>query len=190
MQGEHAEEDQLRERGAEQREREDRRDRLRRRRRGRQLEEREGQQDQTGCEHRPGSQHRPGGAGDGALAVDAGRGVGERGEDDRERADDRQAAALGVDPGDDGDAGDPDPEADRADSRQALVRQEAEHEQRVEDRHRRLHDGGEAGVDVLLAPGDQPERERGVQDAEHEAVPPRAAQLAEARVSRPSRQTM
>ena len=93
-------------------------------------------------------------------------------------------SALGVDPGDDGDAGEPDPEPDGADSRQALMRQEAEHEQGVEDRHRGLHDSGETGVDVLLAPRDQPERQGGIENAEDaEAVPPRAAQLAEGRCS-------
>ena len=45
-------------------------------------------------------------------------------------------------------------------------------------------DRGHAGVDVLLAPGDQRERDRGVERAEHEPRAPGAAQLAAA-VSRP-----
>ena len=183
MQGEHAEEDQLGERGAEQRQREHRRGRLERGHLIRQLEERERRQDQPAGEHRARREHRPGRPGDRTLSVDARARVGERGEDDRERAEDRQVAALGVDPGDDGDADDPDREADRPRSRQALVRQEAQDQQRVEDRHRGLHHRGEPGVDVLLAPGDQPERQSRVQDSEHETVPPRGSQLGERAVA-------
>jgi hypothetical protein len=80
-----------------------------------------------------------------------------------------------VDPGDDGDAEEPDREPERLRPRQPLVREEAEHEERVEDRDGRLHDRREPGVDVLLAPGDQPERQRRIEDAEHEAVAPSRA---------------
>ena len=48
-------------------------------------------------------------------------------------------------------------------------------EQRDEDRHGRVRDRGDAGVDVLLAPGDEPERQRPVDDAEHDGVPTHGA---------------
>ena len=179
VEGEHPEQNQLRERGAEERQGEQRGRRLQRRRRGGKLDEREGRQDQPAGEHRSCRKHRPGRAGHRPLAVDAGGRIGERREDDRERAEDREVAALRVDAGDDRDAEDPDRETERAHPRQPLVRQEAEDEECVEDRHRGLHDGGEAGVDVLLAPRDQPERQRRVEDAEHEAVLPGRPELRE-----------
>ena len=93
-------------------------------------------------------------------------------EDDGERAGDRKPAAARMDPGDDGDADDSDPEAQCAGAGQPLVREELQRDQRVEDRHRRLHDGSEAGVDVLLPPGDQPERDGRVERAEDQEVTP------------------
>ena len=88
-----------------------------------------------------------------------------------------ETADLGMDAGHDGDAQDPDREPEGLRAPEPLVRQEAKDQERVEDRHRRLDDRGEARVDVLLAPGDQPERQGRVEDAEHEAVPPRIAEL-------------
>ena len=48
-------------------------------------------------------------------------------------------------------------------------------EQEREQRHRGLHDPGHAGGDVLLAPGDEPERERGVEQPEDDRRPPALA---------------
>ena len=61
-----------------------------------------------------------------------------------------------------------------------LARHEAEREQRGEHRHARLHDAGDARVDVLLAPGDQRERQRGAEQPEHE---PRLARRRRARAA-------
>ena len=55
--------------------------------------------------------------------------------------------------------------------------EEAEAEEDGEERHRRLRDRRDAGVDVLLAPGDEPERQRRCDDAEHHPAAPRGAQL-------------
>ena len=44
--------------------------------------------------------------------------------------------------------------------RERLVREKAKAEEDHEERHGRLGDRGDAGVDVLLAPGDEPERDR------------------------------
>ena len=74
----------------------------------------------------------------------------------------------------------PIPRPERARAAQPLVREELQCDQRVEDRHRRLHDGGEAGVDVLLAPGDQPERDGRVEGAEDQEVAPGGAYLGRA----------
>ena len=110
-----------------------------------QLEEREREQDQPADEHRAGREHRARRAGDGALAVDAGAGVRRATSATTASAPAiAQPAAARVDAGDDGDADDADPEPGEPRAAQPLVRQEPEHEQGVEDRHRGLDDGGEA----------------------------------------------
>jgi hypothetical protein len=164
----------LRQRRSDQAQRENRRDRLPAGDGVGQLEEGEREEKQAAHQHRARREDRTGRAGDGELSVDAGAGIRERRQDDRERAGDREPAARGVDAGHDGDADDPDREPQRTRRGEPLVRQELQCDQRVEDRHRRLDDGGEAGVDVLLAPGDQPERDRRVEGAEDQKVAPRA----------------
>ena len=62
-------------------------------------------------------------------------------------------------------------------ARDPLVGQEVEAEQEGEERHGRLRDPGDARVDVLLAPADQPERDRGVDRAEHDGGAPGRAQV-------------
>ena len=84
-----------------------------------------------------------------------------------------------MDARDDGDADDPDRESERPCTAQPLVREEAKDEQRVEDRDGGLDDCGQPGVDVLLAPRDQPEGKRRVENAQDEAVAPGGAKLAE-----------
>ena len=57
-----------------------------------------------------------------------------------------------------------------------LVWQKAEGDEEREDRDGCLGDARHRGVDVLLAPGDEPERQCGVEHAEHERRPPRGSE--------------
>ena len=110
------------------------------------------------------------------LAVDAGRGVEHRGENDGERADHGQRAALGRAAGDERNPDEAEADTGDATGADALVGQELEPDQQREDRHRRLGDPRRPRVDVLLAPGDQPERNGGVEEPERDRLPPRLAE--------------
>ena len=164
------------------REREQRRGRLQARHGVRQLEEGEGQEDQAPDEHRAGGEHRPGGAGDSAA--------GRTRPDAAYESDEATTASApaiahqppcGLIPVTTATPTIPiaSPAARVPFSRSCGRKRSTM--QRVEDRHGGLDDRGEAGVDVLLAPGDQPERQRCVERAEDEAVAPGAAQLARPR---------
>ena len=61
--------------------------------------------------------------------------------------------------GEHADADQPEREAEQLAARERLVREEAEPEEDREERHRRLRDRRDPRVDVLLAPGDEPERD-------------------------------
>ena len=92
----------------------------------------------------------------------AGR-VAERHPDDGERAEELRVR-LGAD--EERHADESDPDAEEPPARDALVVEKAEREHRVEDRHRRLDDRGEPGVDPRLAPREEPERDRRVEQAD------------------------
>ena len=119
------------------------------------------------------------------LAVDPGRGVEDRGEHDGERADHRRSAASGRAACEQGDSDEPEPDAEYPCGPDPLVRQEPEPDQQREDRDGGLRDAGRSRVDVLLAPGDEPERERGIEQTEHERLAPG---FAEAQHRRPGTQ--
>ncbi len=154
----------------------------------RQVEERGGQQEQEPADHRRGREHRarrlprqP------ELPVDAGRGVADRGEHDRQGARDRPGVPAGHPAREEGDADQAEPDTGDAEPADPLVRQEREPDQERADRHRRLRDRRDAGVDVRLAPRDQPEREGRVERAEHERLAPHAPEVGE-RPCRPERE--
>jgi hypothetical protein len=63
-----------------------------------------------------------------------------------------------MDARDDTDAREADGEADQPEPARALARCEPQRENGDEDRHRGIRDGGDAGVDMCLTPGDQQER--------------------------------
>ena len=104
------------------------------------------------------------------------RGVEDRGEHDGERSDDRQLAARWRAACDEGNSDEPEADAGDPGGADALVREELEPDQQREDRDRRLGDAGCARVDVLLAPGDEPERGRGVEEPEHDRLAPGLAE--------------
>jgi hypothetical protein len=160
---------QLRERGSEDRERGDVADRLRGRDVRRRLEEAERQQHDERTDQRRGRQHRPAHVGDEALAVERGDAVRERREQHRDDAGDAPPAATQRSARENRDAREAEHHAERADAARALVRAETHREQRREDRHGRIRDRREPGADVPLAPGDQRERDRRVEEAERVA---------------------
>ena len=79
------------------------------------------------------------------------------------------------------DADEADQEADEPPAVHALARLPANRQQHDEDRHRGIGDRGHSGVDVLLAPGDQRERNRAVDDPEREAFPAEPSHLGQRR---------
>ncbi len=106
------------------------------------------------------------------LSVYRGRGVEDGGEHDRERSRDGPDVAGGCYSGNEGHAGEPEADAEDPPPADPLVRQEPESDQQREDRDGRLGDRRHTRVDVLLAPGDEPEREGGVEYSEHERLAP------------------
>ena len=180
VEAEHPVEDDLGERGADEPERGDRGDRLPARRRGRKPEERERREQHERGQHRGGGEHGPGREVADALARVEVRGrVGDRREDDGERARDRPPAAGRVEAGEHRDADEPHHDPGRLEARDPLLGPVVQREQDDEDRHRRVRDRRDPRVDVLLAPGDQRERQRRVREPEHDADAPDPAQLRE-----------
>ena len=171
-------EEEQRDRRPEDAERHDRADRLPARHLLRPLDEGEGQQDQRSGRTRDARDHeRRSGA---VVVLDevVRARIRERGDDDRQRARGRVPAALRLQPREHANAGEPDEDPCEPDAVDALARIEPEREQDDEDRHGCVRDRGDAGVDVLLAPGDEDERERRVEEADCEALPAGRPQLA------------
>ena len=80
-------------------------------------------------------------------------------------APDRAVAAAGLESDERDDADEPEHDPDQAETGGALGRVDPEREDGDEDRSGGVEDRSETRVDVLLAPGDQEERERGVERA-------------------------
>src|SRR5205823_7510147 len=83
------------------------------------------------------------------------------------RADDGERAEhlpLRLRPDEEGDADEADRDADEPEPAHPDLAEKAEGDDGVEDRDGRLEDRREAGVDPRLAPGEQPERDRDVDD--------------------------
>jgi hypothetical protein len=74
-----------------------------------------------------------------------------------------------VDADDDRHAGEPDPQPDQPKPAGPLARGEAHGEQRDEDRHRGVGNGGDPGIDVRLAPRYEQERGSHADDADEGA---------------------
>jgi hypothetical protein len=74
-----------------------------------------------------------------------------------------------VDADDDRHAGEPDPQPDQPKPAGPLARGEAHGEQRDEDRHRGVGNGGDPGIDVRLAPRYEQERGSHADDAHERA---------------------
>ena len=148
-----------------------------------------GSEHERGGEHGPRREHGPRDVVHLELPVDAAARVRERREDDRERARERPPAALrSGSPASSATPRKPERDAGDPDEPDPLVREEPGGEDEREDRHRRLRDAGDARVDVRLAPGDEPHRHGGVDDAEHErtdATPARSSPTARARAHAP-----
>ena len=153
----------------------------------RRVENRERKQHERCGEHVPRCEDGSGDVADLQLPVDAARRVREGREDDRERPGDRPPAAARVEAGERCHAEEPERDTRDANGSHVLVWEEARREQEREDRHRRLRDARDARVDVGLAPGDEPHRDRGVDDAEHDARQPGGAELGD-RACAPRRQ--
>ena len=68
------------------------------------------------------------------------------------------------------DADEADADADEAEARHPHLTEEAECDDGIEDRDGGLKDRGEAGIDAGLAPGEEPERQRDV-DERHDEQP-------------------
>jgi hypothetical protein len=81
--------------------------------------------------------------------------------------------------GDERDPADADHEPGDARGSEGLVGEETEAQERDEDRDRGLRNGGDARVDVGLAPGDERHREGGIDETEDEAGKPGRTELAE-----------
>ena len=173
----HVEVDELCDRRAEDRQRGDRGDRLPARQLIRQLEERERQKQQAADEHAAGREHRAGRVTKSKLRVRSGTGVRERRQHHGERPCHRPPAAGQVDARQHPNADEAERDADPPDPRT-----------RSWGKKRSATTNAKIGtvacaipatrrVDVLLAPGDEPERKRGVEDAEHECRATRRAQL-------------
>ena len=102
--------------------------------------------------------------------------VAERHADDRERA---EHLALRLRADEQRDTDEADRDADEAEAGDAHLVEEAERDQRVEDRHGCLDDRREPRVDARLAPREEPERDRGVHERDDGEPAPVLAQLGE-----------
>ncbi len=153
-------------------------DRCRPRHLGRWIGERERDEHRRSGEHRARGQDGADGSVHAQLAVHTASRVRERREHDGERAGDCPPAAVGMDAREQGDAGDPDCQPGDLCRPERLVREEAEAEQRDEDRDRGLRDPCDARVDVCLSPRDERHRNRRVDRSEDEARTPSLAELA------------
>ena len=99
--------------------------------------------------------------------------VGERSDDDCERPGNRLPAALRMQAREHRDSGEPHQDPCQADAANPFARVEPEREDDDEDRHGGVRDRRDTGVDVLLAPGDEGEREGRVQEPDRPGLPPR-----------------
>jgi len=160
-------EDDEREPGADDPERQERGDRVRPRRRVRDVGQAQRERDQSGHDLGAGHRRHRLDTGEVPLQVPGCDRVAEGGEDHHQAAGDRVGPAAGVHAEQHRHAEDPDAHADQRGRTVALLAAQHEGEQKGEDRRGRDENSGERGRDVLLAEPDQRERSSHLYEREH-----------------------
>ena len=168
------EEDEIRERRADEPEEDDRRDRLPAGDLARRLRDAGGQQGEGRDRGRSERHDLRARLGEMPPRQQASEPVARGHSHDGQRAED---LPLGLRADEQRDADEPDRDPDELHAGHALLVEEREREHGDEDRHRRLDDRREPGVEPRLTPGQQPERHRRVDQADDDEPAPVGAQL-------------